>query len=216
MAWLSKSQKAEGTFTVLSDFEVEGILSFQDGVTYTGQSILVPVSFNPLADNYIGNMKYVVRYTGASPAYVRVRLLEQWTDRSSNEVLPASFLSYAVTESGLPAAAAPAPDPSIPAAGGGAAGDALTGVGHWVDNRAADYCYYYSLALQPKMLAAAGTGTALTVGDGSVELVLIDQRGVSPAPDVDPLATQMGLILEVEAVQPNRYREFWGIRSLPF
>ena len=216
LAWLSKSQKAEGAFTALSDFEVAGILSFQDGTAYTGGSILVPVSFDPHASNYIGDMKYVIRYTGVSPAYIRVRVLEQWTDLKSNEILPASFLQYAVEEDGSPAAVSPVPSPYIPAAGGGGETDALTVTGRWADNRAADYCYYYDVPLQPKALAASGEGTGLTVGDGAVELTLFDQMGVNPAPDVDPTATQMGLILEVEAVQPNRYRELWGISSLPF
>lgn len=92
--------------------------------------------------------------------------------------------------------------------------------GQWVDNRATDYCYYYSVPVQPKKLVSAGTGANIVVGEGAIELALFNQR----APDadngglvsgIDPATTKMDLLIEVEAVQPNRYREFWGLSSLP-
>lgn len=217
MAWLSKSQTADTAFTSLSDFEVTGILSFQqDGTPHEGTSILVSVSFSPTADNYIGNLKYKVRYTGSSPAYIRVRVLEQWTDSSSDDILPASFLTYQIAPEGSPKALVlPGSTATIPAAGPSAENMAV--IGDWVDNRKVDYCYYYNVPVQPKKLDATGEGTATIIGDGAVELTLIDQKGNGDLiAGIDPNTTEMGLVIEVEAVQPNRYREFWGINALPF
>lgn len=217
VAWLSKSQTADTAFTSLSDFEVTGILSFQqDGTPYEGSSILVPVSFSPTAENYIGNLKYRVRYTGSSPAYIRVRVLEQWTDSSSDDILPASFLTYKIAPEGSPKALVlPGSTSTIPAAGPSA--ENLAVIGDWVDNRKVDYCYYYSVPVQPKKLDAKGEGTSTIIGDGAVELTLIDQKGNGDLiAGIDPNTTEMGLVIEVEAVQPNRYREFWGMNSLPF
>lgn len=217
VAWLSKSQSADTAFTSLSDFEVTGILSFKEnGTPYEGTSVLVPVSFIPTADNYIGNLKYTVRYTGSSPAYIRVRVLEQWTDSSSDDILPASFLEYEIAPTGAPKAIGfPSGTATIPAAGPSA--EHLAELGDWVDNRKVDYCYYYNVPVQPKQLEAKGEGTATVIGDGIVELTLIDQDDNSDLiAGIDPSTTEMGLVIEVEAVQPNRYREFWGISALPF
>lgn len=217
VAWLSKSQRADTAFTSLSDFEVTGILSFkEDGLPYEGTSVLAPVSFTPTADNYIGNLKYTVRYTGSSPAYIRVRVLEQWTDSSSDDILPASFLEYKIAPGGNPHTPGfPTGTPTIPAAGPSA--ENLAKMGEWVDNRKVDYCYYYTVPVQPKLLEAKGEGTATVIGDGTVELTLIDQsENADLIAGIDPTTTEMGLVIEVEAVQPNRYLEFWGISALPF
>lgn len=212
MAWLSKSQTADTAFTTLSDFEVTGVLSFKGGTPYEGNSILVPISFLPGSDNYIGNLKYKVRYTGASPAYIRVRVLEQWTDSGANEILPASFLKYTIAESAPTSPGFPTGTPTIPAAGPGASTDALATTGKWFDNRQVDYCYYYNVPVQPRQL----NDKESTIGDGIVELTLIDQKDGSLIQGIDPNTTDMGLVIEVEAVQPNRYREFWGLSALPF
>lgn len=221
LAWLSKSQTADTAYTSLSDFEVSGTLSFKDGTAYSGSTILAPVSFRDGDENYIGDMKYVITYTGSSPAYIRVRILEQWTDSATNEILAAGFLNYKLANGGLPAVpkpseSAPPTQTPIPAAGSGANKDALAETGEWVDNRKNDYCYYYSVPVQPKMLANTGTDSAVLIGDGKVELTLIHQAGDAALVNGVDAGAQMGLVIEVEAVQPNRYREFWGISALPF
>lgn len=227
LAWLSKSQSADTAHTSLSDFEVSGTLSFQDGVEYSGSTILVPVSFNEGEENYIGDMKYKITYTGSSPAYIRVRILEQWTDSATNEILSAGFLNYKLTntanrvipkpeESSVPKPSESATPSSIPAAGGGADNNTLAETGNWVDNRKNDYCYYYSVPVQPKMLVNTGAPSSILISDGTVQLTLIDQaKDAGLVSGVDASA-QMGLVIEVEAVQPNRFREFWGINALPF
>ena len=221
VAWLLKSQKADTAYTSLSDFEVSGTLSFQKDIAYSGSTILVPISFQAGTDNYIGDMKYVITYTGSSPAYIRVRVLEQWTDSATNEILAAGFLKYELSSSAEPVepseGAAPTASP-IPAAGSGASSDALAEMGEWKDNRKNDYCYYYSVPVQPKMLTNTGTDSAVAIGDGKVELTLFDHRGKDISSLLNDISatSKMGLVIEVEAVQPNRYREFWGIRALPF
>ncbi|MEG0764628.1 MAG: hypothetical protein RR403_01165 [Pseudoflavonifractor sp.] len=216
-AWLGKSQEASGIYTVLSDFEVAGKLSFGDK-EYAGKDVLVPVSFTPADDNYIGKMKYSITYTGASPAYLRVRILEQWLNPKTNEILSAGYLNYNIT--GIAASALPAPKPStLPAAGTGT--QVLAETGTWVDYRAKDYCYYYSVPVQPKDIPVTKAGeTVSAVGDGAVTLTLIDQ--LAPGADnaaltagIDPTTTTLSLLIQVEAVQPNRIREFWNIEAIP-
>lgn len=209
-AWLSKEQKTSDAYTALSDFEVEGTLSF-GGTAYTGSTILVPVSFSSTDANYIGKMKYTVRYSGVSPAYIRVRILEQWLDVSNNEIMPASYLDYAVSTDVKPEN--PADSSTVPAAGSGK--DALADdTGVWVDHRSADYCYYYSVPVQPKLLTTPSDGGAVQLGDGTVVLTLFDQKGMDLT-GIEPGNTQLSLLLEVEAVQPNRFREFWHIDVIP-
>ena len=181
---------------------------------------MVPVSFRPGDSNYIGNMKYVVRYQGISPAYLRVRVLEQWTDTSTNEIMSASYLNYSLSD------IVGAVDPGTgaveyPAAGSGKEGDPLAEMGQWIDNRSVDYCYYYSVPVQPKAIEVEKTADVVTgIKGGTVELTLIDQTAEGINTDqmiegIDPESTQLMLLFEVEAVQPNRYREFFGIDALP-
>ncbi len=216
-AWLSKEQPADGIYTTLSDFEVEGVLTFSD-TAYEGTEVLIPVSFEPTAPNYIGGLKYVVRYTGASPAYIRVRMLEQWIDTSANEIMPVNYLPYAISQEAV--SIVPSTDstaPSIPAASG--EDGVLAQSGTWVDHRAKDYCYYYTVPVQPKDLPVTKAGeTVRAIQDGCVELTLIDQTKADNdalVAGIDPDTTQLTLILQVEAVQPNRIREFWGIDRIP-
>lgn len=216
-AWLNKEQGTSDAYTALSDFEVEGTLSF-GGTVYEGDSILVPVSFDPQSPTYIGQMKYVVRYTGVSPALLRVRVLEQWVDVSANEIMPVNFLPYSLSTEVR--RLAPDPDRSgiIPAAGLGDGDDALAQTGAWLDHREADYCYYYSVPVQPKALTTPKDSPVVAVTDGQVELTLFAQTPDNTAPmieGIDPDNTQLMLLIEVEAVQPNRFREFWGIDALP-
>lgn len=215
VAWLLKQQTADTAYTALSDFEVTGVLSFGTSV-YEGSSILVPINLiDESSPTYIGKMKYTVRYSGISPAYIRVRILEQWTDVSTNEVLPSGFLKYKVAEDGNPIAViSDAKAKTIPAAGPSTGTAGLAEMGKWVDNRPSDYAFYYNVPVQPKLLTLSD---GKVIGDGTVELTLIDQHGsIDLIADVDPTLAQMGLVIEVEAVQPNRYREFWGISALPF
>lgn len=219
-AWLSKEQEANDAYTALSDFELEGKLTFSDKApVYSGDSLLIPVSLVSGGTNDISTMKYVVRYSGVSPAYIRVRILEQWLDTSTNEIISSSFLKYAVPKDGAPAAIPSGQTglTTIPAAGSGAG--ALAQEGEWVDNRATDYCYYYSVPVQPKQLTTPDDQNApVDVGEGTVELTLFAQTPKNTADmlsGIDLDNTQLTLLIEVEAVQPNRYREFWHIDAIP-
>lgn len=218
-AWLNREQEVDEVYTALSDFEVEGILSF-GGEVYTGNSVMVPVSFLAGNDSYIGKLKYSVRYRGISPACLRVRVLEQWVDSGTNEVLSASYLNYALSDivSELKPDGTPV---QYPAVGSGGEIEPLAKMGKWVDNRAADYCYYYSVPVQPKQLPIVQTDGILSgIQDGAVELTLIDQTVAGAGTEqmiegIDPNSTELMLLFEVEAVQPNRLREFFHIDRLP-
>ncbi|MEG2421012.1 MAG: hypothetical protein RSB55_05640 [Oscillospiraceae bacterium] len=225
-AWLTKEQLSDQVYTVLSDFDVNGVLTFGTAEEYTGSSLLVPVSLRPGDSNYIGKMKYVVRYQGVSPAAIRVRILEQWTDITTGDLISANYLNYHVT--GGATELAGLTGDSLPAAGQDGTGTpstALSSTGQWVDRRSTDFCYYYSIPVQPhKVYVTHGTGTAAqdvtAVSQGSVELSFLDQTVSGSGTEemirgLNADTTRLELLFEVEAVQPNRIFEFFGIEALP-
>lgn len=215
LAWLSKEQAAEGIFAGLSDFEVQGVLTF-NGKEYAGNRVLVPVSLTPDGALYIGDMRYSVHYTGLSPAYLRVRILEQWVDPLTNDIVSSGYLHYNSTGTAVNLLDRTAPSRKVIGSGR----DALAEEGTWIDNRKSDYCYYYSVPIQPKNVAVTENGdkTVAALGDGMIEIGLLDQTvtGVTEKmlAGLDT-AAELSLLIEVEAVQPNRIREFWGIDRLP-
>ena len=220
-AWLSKTQAPEEKiYTALSDFELVGTLSFvgKDGNPYTYVSsgeVLVPIGLTEGSTNYIGSMKYDITYRGVSPAYIRVRVIEQWLDRSTGEIKSMPYMSYHITGA---VSTDKTSGSTISVASSSSSELAVQGV--WVDNRSADFSYYYSVPVQPKSLAATGEQNNATLSDGAVTITLIDQRSSTdrpnPMPDgVNPATTDLSLLIQVEAVQPNRFREFWNIDAIP-
>lgn len=223
VAWLTKEQTADQIYTALSDFDVDGVLTFGKE-TYTGTSILVPIGLSA-GDNYIGDMKYSVTYRGISPAAIRVRILEQWIDIATGDLVSANYLNYHVT--GTVTDLNPTGGTKLPAAGekgtGGTANSILNPPGQWVDHRTTDFCYYYSVPVQPYQIVATEKTSPPgvdTFSQGTIQLDLIDQTLSSSntaalIQGLDPKSIQLQLLFEVEAVQPNRIREFFGIDALP-
>lgn len=214
-AWLTRDTSSTNR-AAISDFELESHICFVKGSgqenTADMQSIisaqpagnggaLVEVNLtDSTAYNYIGNLRVAVRWKGVSPSYLRVRILEQWTE--DDEFIPAGFTPYTIAqpdgllyyeEKGLETA------------------PVLTGESGWLDNRKQDFCYYYTSPVYPPFVEEEKF-------QGDLWLLLIN--GISEE-NIHKMTNRrdtvkMNLIIQADAVQPNRFREFWKIDALPW
>lgn len=218
LAWMQAKESIDAAYVAVSDFDVEGTLYFNDTLYQKGQDILVEVGLTPGSTNYIGTMRFDVVYTGISPAYIRVRVLEQWEDIATGDLISSEYLPYYTTG----AAVNVKTGGTVVSAGG--AGDILAEPGVWIDERATDFCYYYSTPVRPKTLSATydnvTSQTLTSIGDGAIALTLMDQTaaGANNATllqSIDPNKVRLSLRMEIEAVQPNRFRELFGRESYP-
>lgn len=222
-AWLIQKDRSITNKTVITDFNIACDVYFVKGDASDNKipldelkdnqiyqkpdsNSMISVSFNKSDPNYIGNLRLVVKFNGGSPAYIRVKILEQWT---VNDTFIASKLTpYTVPTSREEIFGKTKSDswlrklfPSWNEKNS-LNDEAAT----WVDNRKNDYCFYYNAPLYPL--------------ESGKEIKLLLLNGITPAA-FDTMMntndkTQLNLIIEAEAVQPNRYREFWGIDSLPW
>ncbi|MEG1583638.1 MAG: hypothetical protein RR361_01135, partial [Anaerovorax sp.] len=171
----------------VSDFKVKGTAYFGD----TAASDLNNISISdPKGGRYLGDLKYVVTYEGISPAYVRVRILEQWIDKNSDTIKDTAFTDYTCGKK------------------------AISGGGIWYDNRKQDYCYYYQAnkgMFQPDISASSEGAITST----KKEVVLFDGVDMTNITASDE-NTELKLIIQVEAVQPNRFREFFKMDKMPW
>lgn len=202
LSWLNPQETAVLDLSI-SDFTVKGSASFQGAGGSAGAggaggwaaaADLSGINLtDPNSARYLGKLSFRVKYTGISPAYLRVRILEQWVDKSTDTIKDVPFTDYRLS------------------------GDSLA-EGKWFDNRANDFCYYYKEPIGPGMMTAlAGSGSdpaAFRPAPQTVDIPFfdgVDMTGIHADPN-----TELTLIIEVQAVQPNRYREFWGIDRLPW
>lgn len=218
-SWLQRTIGFQNQ-AVISDFGVEGLVYFEAADTADNTmplaelikktpyaaagETMIPVNLvDKNAANYIGNLRFVVKYTGTSPAYIRMQMLEQWTE------------SDVFIESLIPPYNVPADNDGIFLYSGerqllfpsykSAGEQPQSGTG-WYDNRQRDFCYYYNAPVYP--YEAGGTVYMLLLNglsDENVQSLGNIREGVT-----------MRLMLKLQAVQPNRYREFFGIDKLPW
>lgn len=72
----------------------------------------------------------------------------------------------------------------------------------WYDNRLNDYCFYYATPVY-----SAGTST--------IDLIEgVDATGIDLG--VLPIDTEINILFETDAVQVNRYPQYWGLDRLPW
>lgn len=219
-SWLQRVTKFDNK-VVISDFSIEGMVYFEKSAgadntyelselvkkkpyTVTEGQTMIPVNLvDKSADNYIGNLRFVVKYTGTSPAYVRVQLLEQWTE---NDVF---------IESPIPQYTVPQKNENIflysrentlvfPSYR--SVSDQPQGGTGWYDNRKTDFCFYYDAPVYPY---APG---------GSVYMMLINgmtAENVSALGNIRE-GVSLQMMVKLQAVQPNRYREFFNLQKLPW
>ncbi len=220
LSWLQRTIDFNNK-AVISDFSAEGLVYFEKGdgadntmpladllkktpYAVSPGDTMIPVNLtDKTAANYIGNLRFVVKYTGTSPAYIRVQMLEQWTE------------SDVFIESMIPRYNVPADNTGIFLYSGekkllfpswhSADAQPQNGTG-WYDNRKKDFCFYYDAPVYP--YEAGGTVYMLLLNgmsDENVEALGNSREGVT-----------MQMMLKLQAVQPNRYREFFGLDKLPW
>ena len=192
-----QSNTIDRMFTV-SNFSAESVVWFEknvggDTVTISSDnyedSYGIRASVDPIDDNYIGNLHAKVRYKGAGVGLIRVRMVEEWsTTKSENNQLVRVVQPYRLD---LPYNLSPSAY-----SGSGANQQA------WLDNRASDYCFYY---------------TTPVYSSGTSELPLIEGVDTDSIDlGVLPSDTVVHVLFETDAVQVNRYPQYWGMTSLPW
>ena len=146
----------------------------------------VLASVDPSAENYIGKLRASVQYSGRGVGLVRVRLTEEWS----------------VTKNGVRTVQPYQLDiPYVVSdAYSGSAGSGNQS--KWYDNRLNDYCYYYATPVY-------STGTSV------IDLIEgVNTSGIDLG--VLPITTQVHVLFETDAVQVNRYPQYWGLDKLPW
>jgi len=194
-AWLVLDDEVLTRTFSLSNFDAYAKVYF-DGSTneenYRNADNSLSVDIDtPSAENYIGKLRVDALYKGRGRAYMRLKIVEQWKkdDGSTIKAVPANI--------------------SIPF---NIASPYLTGdtgdQAKWYDNRQQDYCLYYAMRLVGTNNTSYDTIPVITAG--------FDQSAFAANYLRDTAGLTLDLSIELQAVQINRYPQFWGIDSLPW
>lgn len=199
-AWLIIQNYHSAQNVGMSNFNAVGDVYFinngsrVDVDTYREASGLIRVNLSDSsAPNYFGKLHLDVTYTGVSPAYIRVRVLEQWLNASTDELESMAIDTPYIL---------------------GSAYTLTTGEDDesWYDNRLSDLCFYYAKEYgSPENSDALNTNSAL-----APETLPIITGVNSTFLNRSFAGINLYLSFTVEAVQPNRYKEFWKLDKLPW
>ncbi len=192
VAWLTFGDAITNRAYSLSNFDAYAEVYFMDGATKITPTKdindgSIEVNYTtPGAANYIGKLRVDAYFKGRGWAYLRLKTVQQWQD-SSNKILQAdTVIPYAIDSPF---------DPD---------GDKYQP--KWFDNRTNDYCIYYADRL--KAANDANTPTPIIIsGFDSAKLASIAPAGSG---------ITLKIAFTLEAVQVNRYPQFWGIERLPW
>lgn len=175
----------------VSTFACEGDVYFYDGVTrYTASKNadgLISVDYGtPASNNYIENLRVDVKYSGYGVGLLRVKVAEEWSQTSGGIK---TVLPYTVL---MPYTI----DSPYEASSGNQK--------KWFDSRDSDHCFYYATPVY------SSSGSAVTIP-------LITDFDAEEI-DLGAIASSavLNIAVEVDAVQVNRYPQFWGINALPW
>lgn len=148
-AWLFYDT-GQKPYTGVSNFNLAGEIYFEqedgtriDSSKHLEDGLLQINVTDEKADNYLGKLRVDVKYTGYSPAYVRVRILEQWIDHQTDTLQPVQYIPYTLYEE--------------------------NGKSHWMDNRTDDLYFYYDQLIsssQTKEEADAATEKTIPLVQG--------------------------------------------------
>lgn len=189
VAWLTAGTGTLDRVISLSNFDTKANVWFEGSAPITKNTdgtITVDVT-TPGAANYIGKLRVNALYTGRGRAYIRVKMIQQWTDGTGKILQSNVLLPYNIAT------------PYDLGAGGNQSA--------WFDNRLDDYCLYYATKLSFSPNGTFTTIPVITAGfDPDLKLA-----GVIP----DGTVT-LKIAVTLEAVQVNRYPQFWGIETLPW
>ena len=196
-AWLIREREDEHG-TVFGDFRVTVNTWFDDGTSTPRPPVIdgdaVHVSLDRTAPDYWRNLRTDIIFEGTGEAYLRVMIFEIWTETvtdaqgNDNEfLLRAPFVSYYGLRNS-----------------------------YWLDNRRENpqfandmFVYYFNPASahdDPFMLSNPPDNPrrVLRLITGVPEFATVERPNVS-----------LRIRIRAEAVQRNRYREVWGIGSMP-
>jgi hypothetical protein len=175
----------------VSNFTCVGDVYFHDGSTryaaVKNSDGLISVDYvNPESNNYIKNLRVDVKYSGYGVGLIRVRVAEEWS-RTSEGIK--TVLPNTVN---MPY--------TIASPYGASTGNQKK----WFDNRDSDQCFYYATPVY------SSSGTAVTIPlITDFDADEIDLGAISSS-------SALNIAVEVDAVQVNRYPQFWGINALPW
>lgn len=226
-AWLIQKERDVTNQVFLTDLDIACDLYFVQGIGSDNQLTLadledktpyvkpdkdsmITVSFDKNDANYIGNLRLAVKVTGGSPAYVRIKILEQWT--VDDTFIPSTLTPYTVPKTQQEIFGVEKENwltslfPSWQQENNLNITDTDYPDGAWFDNRKSDFCYYYRVPVYPFQ---QGTAVSMLLINGITDDNFSTMMNTNEK-------TQLKLILEAEAVQPNRYREFFNIEKLPW
>jgi len=192
VAWLVVTPAVLDRIYSLSNYDTYADVYFWNGsskvtpVKGSDGSITVDIS-NSGATNYIGKLRVDANFKGRGSAYVRLKVIQQWQD-SANKILQSNdVLPYTIATPYL---------------------SSDTGnQNKWYDNRMDDYCLYYATKL-----------TASNASYSSIPIITgMDTNGINQFNAMIPSgAVTLKIAFTLEAVQINRYPQFWGIDTLPW
>ncbi|MEG0456771.1 MAG: hypothetical protein RR549_01405 [Oscillospiraceae bacterium] len=219
-AWLERITEIENK-TVISDFSLIGKVYFIKGETDDNElslsEILKQTPYNTVdqtmirvnltdsnSENYIGNLRVVLEYNGMSPVYIRAAILEQWSENDEFIENYATPYNVPKTNNEIFAYSSAIKNNIIPSYK-----PDLTGVQQgtdWFDNRKNDFFYYYNAPVYPNEKASS---VSMLVVNG------ISKENISKMGNLRE-NVELNILIKAEAVQPNRYREFFDLEKLPW
>lgn len=175
----------------VSNFTCRGDVYFYDGSTASAAvknaDGMISVDYrNPSSGNFIENLKVNVKYSGYGVGLIRVRVVEEWSQTSGGTK---TVMPYTLK---MPY--------TISSPYESSSGNQKK----WFDNRDADNFYYFAAPVYSS--ADTEVSIPLIIGFVADEIDL----GVISS------SAALNIAVEVDAVQVNRYPQFWGINSLPW
>lgn len=197
LAWLTVGDAVTNRVYSLSNFDAYAEIYFTDGTTKTtptkGGDGSIQVDYtNTSATNYIGKLRVDAHFKGRGFAYIRLKMVQQWQDGSGTILQSDAVLPYNID---IPYLAEDTGDQN-----------------KWYDNRRDDFCLYFANRLSltnadfPTNNSTYVEIPVIVAGFDAVEMAAI-------APS-DAVSLKTAFILE--AVQVNRYPQFWGMDTLPW
>ena len=197
LAWLTIGDAVTTRIYSLSNFDAYAEVYFMDGTTKTTPTKSdydsIEVNYTDSnAPNYIGKLRVDAQFKGRGFAYIRLKMVQQWQDGSDKILQSDAVVPYDIN---IPYLAEDTGDQN-----------------KWYDNRRDDFCLYFANRLSLTNAAFP------TDNDNYVKIPVIvagfdavEMASIAPS---DAVSLKTAFILE--AVQVNRYPQFWGIDTLPW
>jgi hypothetical protein len=190
-AWLTVGDAITERVYNLSNFDTYAEVYFAGAVnppeTYRNADGSIAVDVaNNAAENYIGKLRVDAYYKGKGSAYIRLKTVQQWKDAGGKILQADSAVPFAVATPYL-----------------------STDTGNqnkWYDNRLDDFCIYYATRLKAANTAYTAI-PIITAGFDDLRMASISPSGAG---------ITLNIAFTLEAVQVNRYPQFWGLERLPW